>query len=90
MFAARVVFPQSSIELRERLQMRILALSGSLRAKSTNTALLDAAAELAVSGMTVSMYRHLSVLPHFNPDLEDNLPAEVREFRGEYKPVRDY
>jgi chromate reductase len=32
--------------------------------------------------VSVSVYRNLSRLQHFNPDLEDNLPAEVREFRS--------
>jgi chromate reductase len=73
----------NSRKVPERLAMRILALSGSLRAKSTNTALLVAAAELATPHVSVSVYRNLSRLPHFNPDLEDNLPAEVCEFHSE-------
>jgi chromate reductase len=56
--------------------MRILAISGSLRAVSSNTALLRAAALLAPPGMEISLYEGLGDLPHFNPDLEEaELPA---------------
>ncbi|MGZ6143701.1 MAG: NADPH-dependent FMN reductase, partial [Myxococcales bacterium] len=50
--------------------MRILALSGSLRAGSSNTALLQAAARLAPPGMQIDLFTGLDDLPHFNPDLD--------------------
>jgi chromate reductase len=50
--------------------MRILTISGSLRASSSNTALLEAAAELAPQVVEVVRYDGLGDLPHFNPDLE--------------------
>ena len=49
--------------------LTILALSGSLRAGSTNTALLKAAAELAPEGVTVVLYDYADV-PLYNGDLE--------------------
>jgi chromate reductase, NAD(P)H dehydrogenase (quinone) len=57
--------------------MRILAISGSLRAVSSNTALLRAAAALAPEGVEVALYEGLGDLPHFNPDLDGDtvLPA---------------
>src|SRR3954462_926052 len=61
--------------------MKILAVSGSLRAASTNTALLRAAALLAPAGGGVGLYRFLGDLPHFNPDLEDAEPPAVTELR---------
>jgi chromate reductase len=66
--------------------MRVLAISGSLRASSSNTLLLRAAAELAPEGVEVVMYDGLGELPHFNPDLDKalddpDLPAQVREIR---------
>lgn len=66
--------------------MRILGLSGSLRAGSTNTLLLQAAAKLAPPEMSFELYDCLGGLPHFNPDLDpavDNglLPDAVRELR---------
>lgn len=57
---------------------RLLAISGSLRRASTNTALLRAMTENAPSGVTVEIYEGLGDLPIFNPDREGDLtPAEV-------------
>jgi len=64
--------------------MRILAISGSLRAQSSNTAVLQAAARLAPPEMHIVLYDVLSRLPHFNPDLDnDDPPAAVRALRSE-------
>ncbi len=63
--------------------MRIVAISGSLRAASTNTALVRAAAALAPAGMEVTIYDGLANLPHFSPELDgDNAPAPARHLRG--------
>src|SRR5215470_17364905 len=59
---------------------RLLAISGSLRAISSNTALLRAAATLAPDGMEIHVYGGLGDLPHFNPDLEGAEPPVVKEF----------
>jgi chromate reductase, NAD(P)H dehydrogenase (quinone) len=48
--------------------MRLLAMSGSLRRASTNTAALEALAKLAPEGVKVLVYRDLGLLPPFNPD----------------------
>jgi len=53
--------------------MRILAISGSLRAASSNTILLNAAAALAPENVEVIVYRGLADLPHFNPEHFGNL-----------------
>lgn len=58
--------------------IRFLAISGSLRRRSFNTALLQAACELAPESMEISLYADLGKLPLFNPDLEGNEPAAVR------------
>jgi len=50
--------------------MNILAISGSLRAHSSNGALLHAAGELAPPGVEIEIYDGLGELPHFNPDLD--------------------
>jgi NAD(P)H-dependent FMN reductase len=72
--------------------MRILAISGSLRARSTNTLLLQAAMELASPDMRMVLYSGLGSLPHFNPDLDPDLdqklentvlPEACRELRRE-------
>jgi NAD(P)H-dependent FMN reductase len=59
--------------------MKILAISGSLRRVSSNTALLLAAAALAPPGVKIELYGGLGELPHFNPDLEGNEPPAVTE-----------
>lgn len=69
--------------------MRILAISGSLRARSLNTAVLRAAARLAPAGVQVELFRELAALPHFNPD-DDVEPAHpaVAAFRRELTASR--
>ncbi len=62
--------------------MRLLGLSGSVRAASTNTALLRAAAAAAPSGTTLSIYAGLASLPIFDPDVERPFePPMVLELR---------
>ena len=63
--------------------MQILAISGSLRALSTNTVLLKAAAALAPKSLELTLYEGLAELPHFSPDLDcEPLPPSVRDFRS--------
>lgn len=50
--------------------MKIVGISGSLRAGSSNAALLRAAAALAPAGMDIVLYQDMGSLPHFNPDLD--------------------
>jgi chromate reductase, NAD(P)H dehydrogenase (quinone) len=57
--------------------IRLLALSGSLRAGSSNSNLLRAAELLAPEGMRIEQYEQLGQLPHFNPDQADAPPAPV-------------
>jgi chromate reductase len=57
--------------------MRLLALSGSLRAASTNTAALEALVRLAPVGVKIILYRDLAALPHFNADKDEDAPPEV-------------
>lgn len=63
----------------------VAAISGSLRAGSSNAALLRAAARLAPDGMRVILEEDLGRLPHFNPDLDAEraiAPAPVEAFRA--------
>jgi chromate reductase, NAD(P)H dehydrogenase (quinone) len=63
--------------------MRIVALSGSLRAGSSNTAVLRAAAKLAPEDVDIVLSDAIAHLPFFNPDLDgDRLPAAVAAFRA--------
>jgi len=62
---------------------RILAISGSLRRQSSNTALIGAALRLASDTVELSIYSSLGSLPHFNPDDDGaDVPEAVREFRA--------
>lgn len=60
---------------------RVLTLSGSLRAASSNTALLQAAASLAPSQLVLHQYVAWGDMPAFNPDQESQAPASVEAFR---------
>jgi chromate reductase len=63
--------------------IRGLAISGSLRRASLNTALIVAAARLAPGTVEISIYRGLAEIPPFNPDLEsDSAPEAVARFRA--------
>ena len=66
------------------MPVRILAISGSLRHASSNSALVEAVRRLAPASVEVSVYRGLADLPHFNPDLDSDRPFEaVAELRAQ-------
>ena len=66
--------------------MKLLGVSGSLRAASFNTALLRAAQECAPDGVTIEIFG-LHDLPLFNQDVEDQGdPAPVKVWKD---AVRD-
>jgi NAD(P)H-dependent FMN reductase len=62
--------------------VKVLAIAGSLRAASLNAAFCRAASRLAPAGLTVEVYGGLGSLPHFNVDLEADLPPAVVELRA--------
>jgi len=62
--------------------MNVLALSGSLRAASINSALLRATSRLAPPAVKVTVFGGLGELPLFNPDREANPPDSVTAFRS--------
>lgn len=62
--------------------MRVIAVSGSLQAKSVNRELLGLAAAVAPRGVDVVPFDGLRDLPLFNPDLEEgDAPEPVRAWR---------
>jgi chromate reductase len=66
--------------------MKVLAISGSLRAQSSNASLLRAVTLLAPAGMEVVTYDGIAALPHFNPDDDvEPAPEAVRDFRAALK-----
>ena len=65
--------------------MRILAVSGSLRAASHNTQLLLAATEAAPEGVEVELWEGIGDLPLYDQDLESQeLPVSVRRLREDW------
>lgn len=66
--------------------MKILAISGSLRASSSNAAILRAVIGLAPDSVNISSYNGLGHLPYFNPEIDgDNALASVRDWRTRLK-----
>ncbi len=63
--------------------MNILAISGSLRAASINSALLRATASRAPRGTCVTVCTVIGALPLFNPDLESDPPPSVAQLRAQ-------
>jgi NAD(P)H-dependent FMN reductase len=62
--------------------MRILAVSGSLRADSHNTSLLRAAIDEAPEGVEVELWEGIGELPVYDQDLDDDdLPEAVLRLR---------
>jgi len=67
--------------------MKILAVSGSLRADSYNTSLLRAAIEAAPEGVEIELFDPSAIgdLPIYDQDLEDEeVPASVAELREQW------
>lgn len=58
--------------------MRVLGISGSLRAASINSALLRVAVRLTPPEVALTVFPGVGELPLFNPDLETQLPPQVR------------
>lgn len=68
--------------------MKVLGIPGSLRATSSNAALLRAAAPLAPAGTELVLYEGLGALPHFSPDLDvEPIPPTVAALRAQIGAV---
>lgn len=64
--------------------INILAISGSLNSKSSNTAVLRAAQKVAPGNMHITIYNGLDDLPHFSPDRDfDHSPQSVLHLRAQ-------
>ncbi|MDD2775274.1 MAG: NAD(P)H-dependent oxidoreductase [Gallionella sp.] len=63
--------------------INFLAISGSLRTQSVNSALLRASARLAPTGISIGMLQGLADLPLFNPDIEYTNPIAVEKLKSE-------
>jgi chromate reductase len=60
-------------------KVKILAISGSLRANSSATSVLHHVGALMPANVEFNIYKGLSTLPHFDDSY--NVPREVRKFR---------
>lgn len=68
--------------------MRVLGISGSLRAGSSNGRLLRALPLIASSDLKFTFREPLDSLPFFNPDIEEaGPPASIERWRAE---IRDH
>jgi len=65
-------------------RIRILGISGSSRKGSYNTALLEAAKELAPENVLIETY-DISNLPLYNQDLEARMPPQTTEFKSKVR-----
>ncbi len=63
--------------------MKVLAISGSLRPQSLNTALLHALAPLMPAGVSYRVWEGLGSLPHFSPEIDfDASPGPAIAYRA--------
>ena len=61
--------------------MKVLAISGSARRDSTNTAMLQAIREVAAPRFDIRVFHEIGALPVFSRDREgENTPRTVRDF----------
>jgi len=59
-----------------------LAISGSTRINSSNTNILNAIAILFEDELEIELYTQIDELPHFNPDVKDDMASfSVNQFR---------
>ena len=56
--------------------MKVLAISGSLQSRSSNSALIDTATAQHISDIDVQPFARIGELPHFNPDFDGDSPPE--------------
>lgn len=59
------------------MTISIIAVSGSLREKSTNTRLLQELGKLVAPGVSFTLYDGVEDLPQFNPDKESMMNAHT-------------
>jgi chromate reductase, NAD(P)H dehydrogenase (quinone) len=66
--------------------MKILAVSGSLRAGSYNTELLRVAAAVVPEGVEIELWDGIGELPVYDQDLDnDDVPESVRRLRADWR-----
>jgi chromate reductase, NAD(P)H dehydrogenase (quinone) len=64
------------------MKLNILGISGSVRTRSVNLAILKHIKDIYSNKLDLEIYNEIERLPHFNPDIEnDKLPQEVKLLR---------
>ena len=61
---------------------KILGISGSTKKESSSDRLLRILSEKYKDIIELEIFNRIEELPHFNPELSDNPPNEVRHFRS--------
>ncbi|NQZ90848.1 MAG: NAD(P)H-dependent oxidoreductase [Moritella sp.] len=69
--------------------MKILAISGSLRKDSYNTALLKAMKALTPENIEITFFDELGRIPLFNPDIDPNTVGEEKGTNCYPHPIND-
>lgn len=65
---------------------KILAICGSTRAQSANLSIIHYVGKLLAEEVELEIYNELSLLPHFNPDLDkENAPGIIEVLRSKIK-----
>jgi chromate reductase, NAD(P)H dehydrogenase (quinone) len=65
-------------------RIKVLAISGSTRESSSNLNLIKAISKIYSEELDIKIFKGLSGIPHFNPDLDnENAPEAVKDFRAE-------
>lgn len=66
--------------------MKLVAICGSTRDQSANLSLIKAIGRLFANELQVAVFQGLAAIPHFNPDLDNEMPpAAVSAFRRQLK-----
>ena len=75
----RIIKRKQHVSIAMNKIINILAISGSLRADSSATAVMKEVTSMMPEGVHVTVYEGLGNLPHFNDSL--TVPAQVHQFR---------
>ena len=65
---------------------KIIAICGSTKKMSLNLSLIHAIADLTVTDFTLTVFSDIEKIPHFNPDLDNEIPPmQVEDFRRQLR-----
>lgn len=65
------------------VKKKIMAIPGSIKASSVNLKLIKAIQDLTIDSFEISVFGKLAEIPHFNPDLDTEIPPTgVTVFRN--------